>query len=327
MFVRRAVPIKGEHAISELIEVMIGDVKQWIYIRGQNRYHPVLLMIHGGPGTAQIGFIRKFQSELEQHFVVVQWDQRGAGLSYSRDILSKSMNIDQLVDDTIDVTTYVLNHLNQQQLYLVGHSWGTILSMLALTRAPELYTRYFGISQVTHAGESDRLSYTKLLERAQADKNEKAYNTLLQIGPPPWDSLKHGRIHQKYVELLGGGITRDGKMVRKILLNILTSKEYTWLDSLRFFKGQFFSMENLQAEMENTNLLNNIKEINIPIYFLMGKYDLITPYELTEQLFNQIKAPEKQLIVFENSAHTPTLEEPERYMQILLAETRKDKIY
>src|SRR5699024_6379666 len=116
-------------------------------------------------------------------------------------------------------------------------------------------------------------------------------------------------------------------MVRKILLNILTSKEYTWLDSLRFFKGQFFSMENLQAEMENTNLLNNIKEINIPIYFLMGKYDLITPYELTEHLFTQLKPPEKQLIAYENSAHTTTLEEPKRFMQILPAEKRKDKIY
>lgn len=84
MFIRNAPKIKGANAISELKAVTIGNIEQWIYIRGENRDHPILFMIHGGPGTGQIGFIRKFQTELEQHFVVVQWDQRGSGLSYSK---------------------------------------------------------------------------------------------------------------------------------------------------------------------------------------------------------------------------------------------------
>lgn len=58
----------------------------------------------------------------------------------------------------------------------------------------------------------------------------------------------------------------------------------------------------------------------------MGKHDLITPYEPTERFFNEIKAPEKQWIMFENSAHTPILEEPEKFKEILLSETGKDCI-
>ncbi|MFS0708948.1 hypothetical protein AB6N22_12720, partial [Kocuria palustris] len=78
---------------------------------------------------------------------------------------------------------------------------------------------------------------------AQMKNNEKAYKALLQIGPPPWNNLKHNRIHQKYVEALGGGITRDGTMVRKIMLNLITSKEYTLRDFIRFLQGQFFDMK------------------------------------------------------------------------------------
>jgi pimeloyl-ACP methyl ester carboxylesterase len=326
LFRRRTPEITGEHAISELIEVTIGNVKQWVCIRGKNRNHPILLMLHGGPGTSQIGFIRKFQTDLEQHFVIVQWDQRGAGLSYSKKIPPVSMHIDQFVQDTIEVTAYILHRLHRQQLYLIGHSWGTILGMLAIQSAPHLYKRYFGVAQLTHVASSDRLSYQKLLKKVKAENDGKAYKTLRQIGPPLWDNFKQDRIHRKYIESLGGGMTRDGKMVRKMLLNLITSKEYTWYDCIRYLQGQFFSKNHLQTEMEHINLMKVIPSVDIPIYFLMGKHDLITPYEPTEQFFNNIMAPEKQWIMFEHAAHTPILEEPEKFMDVLLSETGKDAV-
>lgn len=327
MFIRRASKITGDNAISELNVVTIGGVEQWIYIRGKNRNKPILLMLHGGPGTGQIGFIREFQFDLEQHFVVVQWDQRGSGLSYSKKIPPESMNIDQFVQDTIEVTKYILNRLERQQLYLIGHSWGTILGILAVTHAPQLYKRYFGVAQVTHVKSSDRISYTKLLEKAQIENNEKAYEALFQIGPPPWNDLKHDRTHQKYIETFGGGITHEGKMVRKILLSLLKSKEYTLRDCIRFLQGQFFSMKNLQAEILQLNLMERIDRVNIPIHFIMGKHDLTTPYEPTKKFFNKIEAPEKKWLMFENSAHSPMWEEPEKFMEVLLLETKKDCIY
>lgn len=324
MFIRRASKITGDNAISELKAVTIGGVEQWVYIRGQHRNKPILLMLHGGPGSGQIGFIRKFQANLEQNFVVVQWDQRGAGLSYSKKIPPDSMNINQFVQDTIEVTKYILNHLNRKQLYLVGHSWGTILGMLAIKHAPQLYKRYFGVAQVTHVKFSEELSYTKLLEKAKTENNVKAYEAIHRIGPPPWDDLKHDRIHQKYIEAFGGGITHDGKMVKKMMLNLLTSKEYNFRDCMRFMQGQLFSMKNLQAEMMQINLKEMINRVNIPIYFIMGKHDLTAPYEPSERFFNEISAPEKQWIMFERSAHSPIWEEPEKFLKILLSETKKD---
>lgn len=324
MFIRKSAKIIGENAISDLHAVTIGGIKQWIYIRGENKEKPILLMLHGGPGTGQIGFIRKFQTELEEKFVVVQWDQRGAGLSYSKKVPLETMKIDQFVQDTIEVTNYILNRLNRKQVYLVGHSWGTILGMLTIQRAPNLYKRYFGVSQVTDVMSSEKMSYTKLLEKAQIENNRKAYEALSKIGPPPWTNSRHDRIHQKYIESFGGGITHDGTMMRKIFLNLLTSKEYTWLDFIRFMQGQFFSMKSLQKEMRQMNLMERVESVNVPIYFIMGKHDLTNPSEPTKAFFNEIEAPEKQWIIFENSAHSPIWEEPEKLLNLLLLEAEKD---
>src|SRR5690625_7849750 len=101
------------------------------------------------------------------------------------------MNINQFVKDTIEVTEYILSRLNRKQLYLLGHSWGTIIGMLAIKHTPQLYKRYFGISQVTDFTYSERFSYNKLLERAKTEKNTKAYDTIYQIGQPPWNDINH----------------------------------------------------------------------------------------------------------------------------------------
>src|SRR5690625_4779991 len=144
------------------------------------------------------------------------------------------MTIDQFVSDTIELTKYILNRLCRQQLYLVGHSWGTILGMLAIQRAPDLYKRYFGVAQVVDVMAGNKLSYEKILEIVQTKGDHKACQALKHIGPPPWKNLRHDQVHQNYVDNFGGGITRDGKMVRKILLNLLMSKEYTLYDVIRF---------------------------------------------------------------------------------------------
>lgn len=324
MFTRKAAKIIGPNAISELKSVTIGGVKQWVYIRGEDVSNPILLMLHGGPGSGQIGFIRSFQRYLEKDFVVVQWDQRGAGLSYSKRIPPESMNINQFVEDTIETTKYILNHLDRKQVYLVGHSWGTILGMLAIKQAPQLYKRYFGVAQISHVKSSEKLSYTKLLEKAKAENHTKAYEALRDIGPPPWEHLKHDRVHQKYIEVFGGGITHDGKMVGKMMKNLLTSKEYNLRDCMRFIQGQLFSMKRLQIEMMKINLTELIHQVNIPIYFIMGKHDLTAPYEPSEEFFEKVNAPEKRWIMFEESAHSPIWEEPEKLLEILMLETKKD---
>ena len=44
--------ITSQNGIDEGRYVAIGDIQQWITIRGENRDNPVLLFLHGGPGDA-----------------------------------------------------------------------------------------------------------------------------------------------------------------------------------------------------------------------------------------------------------------------------------
>lgn len=70
------------NSVTTIENVTINNRKQALLIRGQDVNQPILLCCHGGPGMAQIGFIRHFQETLEKHFIVVNWDQRGAGKSF-----------------------------------------------------------------------------------------------------------------------------------------------------------------------------------------------------------------------------------------------------
>jgi len=120
---RHTVPIKGDSSISVLESVLLDGIEQWVLIRGEDINKPAILFLHGGPGNSQIGWAPHYQSLLEKDFVVVNWDQRGAGLSYSDTIPAESMNIMQFIEDAYEIVKYVLNRLNKQKIYLVGHSW------------------------------------------------------------------------------------------------------------------------------------------------------------------------------------------------------------
>ncbi len=141
---RRTPVIRGENAIAELCAIPINGVKQWLLIRGVDKRKPVLLFVHGGPGSAHIAILRNYQMELEKHFVVVQWDQRGAGLSGLEPIDDTTYNKEQFVADGLKVTQYLRERFGQDRIFLVGHSWGSALGYIMAVRHPEYYRAFAG---------------------------------------------------------------------------------------------------------------------------------------------------------------------------------------
>lgn len=127
----RTPAINEPNSIASLERIRIGGVDQYILIRGNDSSLPVLLFLHGGPGMPAMYLAHAFQRELEQEFVVVQWDRRAAGKSYREDI-SSTLTTEQLVADTIELTNVLRARFHQDKIYLVGHSWGTYLGMLVV---------------------------------------------------------------------------------------------------------------------------------------------------------------------------------------------------
>ncbi|MGE7674146.1 alpha/beta fold hydrolase [Lysinibacillus sp. NPDC094403] len=317
MFSRKTVGIRRENAIAELKSILVGGVEQWLLIRGEDQSLPVLLFLHGGPGTSQIGIIADYQKELEKHFIVVNWDQRGAGLSYSKKIPQESMKVDRLLEDTFEVTNYLREEFQQDKIYLIGHSWGTILGLWAIHRHPEWYHHYIGVSQVISVQKTEELSYQLVLEKAKEQEHQKAITQLNEMGKPPWSNMKNDRIHQKYLESFRGGISHDGKLIYTLIKKMLKSKEYSLFDIFRFVKGQFFSMNNLIDEMRRIDLSETIQSVEVPITLMMGRHDLTTPPEAAREWFDSLQAKNKTWLWFENSAHSPLFEENQRFVDII----------
>jgi pimeloyl-ACP methyl ester carboxylesterase len=117
----------SSNIIDAIEKIKIGGIEQWISLRADDITNPIILFLHGGPGTAQISFSRKSQYKLEKDFLVVNWDQRGAGKSYAHSIRKDDMKIENFILDAEEIIEVLLQRFRQKKVFLVGHSWGSII--------------------------------------------------------------------------------------------------------------------------------------------------------------------------------------------------------
>jgi len=309
-------------SITELLKFPINGVDQWVLIRGNDINNPILLYLHGGPGASEM-FNRAFQSQLEEFYTVVNWDQRGAGKSYSRSIPLATMNIEQFISDTLELIEVLRKRFKKDKIYLMGHSWGSLLGMLLINLRPELFTAYIGLGQVICFKTGEEISYHYTLEKARLVNNKKAINDLEKIGFPPYrNGVDYISIQRKWLSKFGGSTHRKKslKSMKSTAIRVLTSKEYSLYDYIKFIKGIYFTLKRstLLTELYQYDLFSLIPKVEIPVYFLAGRYDYCTPWELVEQYFNYVSSPKKELIWFEQSAHSPNIEERDLFCNVLI---------
>lgn len=307
-----------ENSIAELSKVKIGGSDQCVMIRGVDINNPIILFLHGGPGYPFISYARRFQSQLEQNFVVVNWDQRGSGKSFSSSIDRDTMNQEQLENDTIELIDYLCKRFNKEKLFLVGHSWGTVLGIEAIKNAPDKVIAYVGIGQVIDDVDGEKLSYNYVFNKAIEENNEKALNELKAIGEPPYkDSKTDTFVQRKWLKEYGG-FELEVITLNEIIKGILFSPEYSLIDGIKFLRGNIFSIDTLFLNREKADFREKYKEFDVPVYFCAGRYDYNTPSKLVEVYFNNIQAPKKNFYWFEESAHEPHLVEEEKFANIMM---------
>ena len=81
--------------------------------------------------------------------------------------------IEQLVDDTIVLTKYLLERFNKKKIYLMGHSGGTFLGVYVIDKMPELYEAYIGMAQMSDQIASEKIAYEYILNHYKETKNQK----------------------------------------------------------------------------------------------------------------------------------------------------------
>ena len=314
----RTPAIHGANSIASLERIRIGDVDQFILIRGNDSSLPILLFLHGGPGMPAMYLAHAFQHELEKEFVVVQWDRRAAGKSYREDI-SSTLTTEQLVADTVELTNVLRARFHQDRIYLVGHSWGTYLGMLVIARNPELYRAYVGIGQLARSSPIAGIQDEYIRQTARRMGDQDAIKELEEKGAGVRETLLF-----KF-----GGEIHKAKSFAPLLLTGLAAPEYSLRDARNLPKGVSLYSRNFVYNSISGELMDVITQVNIPVYFFTGRYDYTDPFALTEQYFSKINAPEKHIVWFEESAHFPFYEEPTafaRQMRGVLTATQPPKI-
>lgn len=314
-----------DNSIAEVAYLEINGIKQFVLIRGENINNPVLLMLHGGPGSPQAHLNCKYNSELEKHYVVVNWDQRGAGASYYDSISSQNLSIDILINDTKTLTNYLRERFNQDKIFILGHSWGSYLGMRTIKKYPELYYAYIGIGQVSNQQKSEEMSYDFVYNKAKETNNTNAIKQLEKIGRPKngvyRNPSKSMMVERKWVSNFGGaavGFTQKDFM-RIFIMPMLTFKEYRTKDKFNYVKGMNKTQKIIWETLMNEQLNDIVKEVKVPVYILQGVNDYQTVYSLAKSYFDSLSAPKKEFISFTNSAHMlPYNKEIDKFHDILI---------
>ncbi|KNY30331.1 alpha/beta fold hydrolase [Pseudobacteroides cellulosolvens] len=307
--------------INSLEKVEIGGLEQWIYINGNDDTNPVLLFLHGGPGYAMLPILHQKNSQLEDKFVVVNWDQRGAGLSYSKSVPKKTMTLKQFEEDVHELTQYLKARFNQQKIYVVGHSFGTVLALKAVEAYPEDYWAYVGSGQMVDIADNEKLCYQFALDMAKTYDVQQAIDELTEIGPP--DNNGNYKDDDAYditiswVEYFGGDVW--GKAGPEEMEYFMQSDPVYQGKKDQWEKGTEFSQILFEDErLHSIDLRKQLKKVEVPVYILAGRYDYDTPFALAQEYFNILEAPKKEFIWFEYSAHFPFYEEPETFNSVLI---------
>ena len=315
-------PLPG--SIASLEKVRLGGVDQWLIIRGQDVNKPVLLFLSGGPGASEAGRVLRFNRELEKHFVVVIWEQRGCGKSYPSFNPQSDLTVDQYVSDTIDLTEMLRSRFAEQKIYLVGHSWGAIIGVRAAQQRPDLFHAYVGTAQMVDVLETDQMIYRMVMDHSRQSGDTQFVQTLTTQGEPPYlgkspiqpYSTLFGREYSLYEfpNTKSEEYRNDGD----ILMLMLKQPEYGWLDRVYYLLGLMNTFNVVYPQLQVMDFRSDAAQLDLPVYMVLGRNDMNNPYQIPEEYFNRLQAPSKQLTFFEDSGDGMIWEEAAKFHDLMI---------
>lgn len=309
-----------ENSIAEKQFVELNGVKMGMIIKSKDASNPVLLFLHGGPGMPEYFLTEDYPTGMEDYFTVAWWDQRGAGLSYGNDIDLSTITTEQHIEDIIAVTHYLAKRFGKNKIYLMAHSGGTYFGIQAAHKAPQLYEAYIGVAQIAYQVESERLACEYMLDHYLKAGDHK---TVKKLQDNDYLSEGYKKIRDDVMHRAGIGTTRDMKSVIKgVFLSSLKNREYSLAEKINLWRGKLLLSNNKQLEI-NEDLREKCTTFEVPVYFFSGAYDYTVNYKMSDEYLQLIDAPVKGFYLFENSAHSPFFEEPEKVALIFKSDIIK----
>ena len=288
--------------------VPINGIEQWITITGARCGNPVILFIHGGPGNALSPYADAMYAGWQQDYTLVQWDQRGAGMTYGKQRPRDDvpLTVEQMRDDGIAVATYLRQRLGQEKFILMGSSWGSILGVHMAKAQPELFHAYVGTAQVVNARENETGMYREVLALAQAAGDTATVDKLAALGAPPWRDPRNFGILRRFDRKYEGLVTDAPPKhwwqpapfyaTPQALADAEAADDYSYIQFIGMRGDGMFAKVDLPALGTRFDL---------PVFFIMGEADLLTSPAIARRYFDSITAPAKDFVVVKRAGHDP----------------------
>ncbi|MFK9092101.1 alpha/beta fold hydrolase [Bacillus salipaludis] len=306
------------NSIVEGCYVKIGGIDQWITIRGENLNNPVLLLIHGGPASTYSVFSPLLRS-WEKHFIVVQWDQRGAGKTFGKNGKdgSGTITFDRLAQDGIEVAEYLRDKLGHQKVILIGSSVGSLIGIMMAKLRPDLFYAYVGTDQNASDPQKQYLLYKFTVNALRTAGNIKGVQLLEKIGSDisQWSRKDYDMINRLRVN----AIKDVPNMITDLFLpSMLSSPEHKIKDMIDIFKGMSFSLDQLFDELVSFDVKKLGLRFEVPIFIFQGDTDILTPTELAKVYYDEIEAPYKEFVLIKNAGHLACFARADQFLEELI---------
>jgi pimeloyl-ACP methyl ester carboxylesterase len=310
--------IRTPNGVDEAEFVSINGLDQWITIRGQDRTKPLVLILHGGPGQAQSHLIQRM-APMERDFVVVKWDQRGAGktLAHAGGLVDPAVDLKTMVSDGLALTEYLKRHLHRDRIVLLGFSWGSRLGVEMAQARPSDFAAYVGTGQAAATQVvSDAWVYQHLLERATAAGDAKGLADLHEAGPPPWTPEAGQKAYRASAPYRGPEVSlAEGAKAA------FAAPHWTVADVQALARGRgAYKGTQLERDISNFDLDTFGRSLAMPVIVIEGADDLTTPAPLAAAWVRRIKAPKKAFVVIPDAGHQALITHNEAFSEALKAQ-------
>jgi pimeloyl-ACP methyl ester carboxylesterase len=284
--------------IEEASFVNVGGIEQWVTIRGDDDRQPVLLLLHGGPGDVQSPFVSTY-APYEKDFVLVQWDERGAGRTFARNGAA-GVTLEKQVADGIDLAEQLRRRFPRQKLILFGHSWGSIVATGMAQQRPDLFAAYVGTGQVASWADTVRFQFEFLKRRYKEQGDAAGLAALDAIGTPDPKNLDQ---YFGFSRPIRRNLNPSDTAWFTGMLALAKANGETDATIKETGDGMAASGAALAGSVVTEDLPATASTFKIPYYVIQGRHDLFAPTPLAEAYFDSVAAPTKRMIVIEDAGH------------------------
>ena len=307
-------------SIAEINSVTLGGNQQWIQVRAASPDNPVILYIPGGPGQSDFAMSRALLQPLEDDFVVVTWDQAGNGRAYASfdpDAISPA----HAVSDLVELTDYLRQRFDEEKIYILGESWGTIPAVLAAQLHPELYYALINSGQMVDLVATDQIIYQDLLAWADANDHGLA-RQLRDFGPPPYDGIwAYSVFFENYPKIEGSYDQPQAYVDRFEASGVgffgMMGSEYDPINKVNLFRGLMDTFDVMYPQLREINFREDVPSLDVPIYLFDGEHELRGRREPLYEWYGMLQAPEKQMFTYEDGGHAVAFEHADDLDRIL----------